>query len=183
MDHKNPNETYRAVLFYPSPLPKITIPLFLFMQQNFLVKRTASDDSDFQFLVTCLDHELWDELKEDQATYDPHNKLPDIKTVVLVYFNSEPVACGCFKEFDKDTIEIKRMFVQKECRGKGLSKKVLHELEQWAMEKNYRFAVLETSIHFRAARRLYETNGYRIIENYGPYNGLHESVCMKKELR
>ena len=64
-----------------------------------------------------------------------------------------------------------------------MSKKVLHELEQWAMEKNYRFAVLETSIHFQAARHLYETNGYGIIENYGPYNGLHESVCMKKELR
>jgi len=153
------------------------------MQQNFLVKRTAANDNDFKFLVTCLDHELWDELKEDQATYDPHNKLPDIKTVVLVYFNNEPVACGCFKEFDKDTIEIKRMFVQKEYRGKGLSKKVLNELEQWATEKTYRFVVLETSIHFKTARRLYETNGYRIIENYGPYNGLHESVCMKKELR
>jgi GNAT superfamily N-acetyltransferase len=147
-----------------------------------MVKRTAADDNDFQFLVCCLDHELWDELQEDQSTYDQHNKLPGIKTVVLVYFDNEPVACGCFKEFDKDTIEIKRMFVQKAHRGKGLSKKVLNELELWAMEKKYRFAVLETSINFKAARRLYETNGYRIIENYGPYNGLHESVCMKKKL-
>ena len=53
------------------------------MQQNFLVKRTAADDKDFQFLVTCLDHELWDELEEDQATYDPHNKLPGIKNSCL----------------------------------------------------------------------------------------------------
>ncbi len=118
------------------------------MQQNFLVKRTAANDNDFKFLVSCLDHELWDELKEDQATYDPHNKLPDIKTVVLVYFNNEPVACGCFKEFDKDTIEVKRMFVQKEYRGKGLSKKVLNELEQWAMEKKISFCSIRNQYKF-----------------------------------
>ncbi|MFN2440783.1 MAG: GNAT family N-acetyltransferase, partial [Chitinophagaceae bacterium] len=104
--------------------------LFLFTQQNFLVKRTTVDDKDSQFLVTHLDHELWEELKEDQATYHPHNKLPGIKTGVLIYDNNDPIACGCFKEFDKETIEIKRMFVQKAYRGKGLSKKILNELEQ-----------------------------------------------------
>jgi GNAT superfamily N-acetyltransferase len=74
------------------------------------------------------------------------------------------------------------MFVQKEFRGQGLSRKVLHELEQWAMEKTYHHAVLETSIHFETARRLYQTSGYAIIPNYPPYEGLPESVCMKKEL-
>jgi GNAT superfamily N-acetyltransferase len=153
------------------------------MNQNFRIKRTTTGDKDFQALVACLDHELWDELKEDQATYDQYNKVPDIKTAVLVYANNEPAACGCFKEYDTDTVEIKRMFVQKTSRGKGLSKNLLHELEQWALEKNYRYAVLETSIHFQTARRLYETSGYQVIPNYGPYAGLPESVCMKKELR
>jgi GNAT superfamily N-acetyltransferase len=152
------------------------------MQQDFRIKRTTTGDKDFVQLIKRLDHELWNELHEDQATYDQYNKVPDIKTAVLVYANEEPVACGCFKEYDTDTVEIKRMFVQKEFRGKGLSKKVLQELERWAIENQFRFAVLETSIHFQTARRLYETSGYRIICNYGPYAGLAESVCMKKEL-
>jgi GNAT superfamily N-acetyltransferase len=153
------------------------------MHQNFQTKRTVTSDKDFQALVALLDHELWDELKEDQATYDQYNKVPDINTAVLIYNNNEPIACGCFKEYNINTVEIKRMFVQKPYRGKGLSKKTLFELEQWAMEKGYRYAILETSIHFGTARRLYETYGYQIIPNYAPYVGLPESVCMKKELK
>jgi GNAT superfamily N-acetyltransferase len=108
--------------------------------------------------------------------------VPDIKTAVLIYANDEAVACGCFKEKDRSTVEIKRMFVKKNFRGLGLSKLVLQELENWAMELGYSFAVLETSIHFDTAKKLYQTNGYNIIENYPPYVGLEESVCMRKAL-
>ena len=134
-------------------------------------------------LIRLLDHELWNELKEDQATYDPHNKVPDIDTALVIYLNDEPVAIGCFREYDKTTAEIKRMFVKKEHRGKGLSKRILDELEKWAAEKGYQFAILETSIHFAVAKNLYQTNGYSVIPNYGVYEGLPESVCMKKKLR
>ncbi|HEX8313783.1 MAG TPA: GNAT family N-acetyltransferase [Flavisolibacter sp.] len=152
------------------------------MNTAYHLKRTTTADEDFQKLVRCLDHELWNELQEDQATYDQYNKVPDIKTAVLIYEAGEPVACGCFKEFDQNTVEIKRMFVQKAHRGKGLSKQVLKELEQWAMEAGYQYAVLETSIHFAAARQLYHSNGYQTVSNYGPYAGLEESICMQKIL-
>jgi GNAT superfamily N-acetyltransferase len=153
------------------------------MQQNVSIKRTTTADKDFQSLIACLDHELWNELKEDQATYDQYNNVPDIDTAVLLYTDDLPVACGCFKEFYRNTIEIKRMFVQKAYRRKGFSKKIIDALERWAMEKGYQYAVLETSIHFAAARNLYQTNGYNIITNYPPYENLLESVCMKKTLK
>jgi putative acetyltransferase len=152
------------------------------MQPPFSLRRTTTSDEGFQRLVSCLDHELWVELNEDQATYDQYNKVPDIKTAVVIYAEGEPVACGCFKEFDKETIEIKRMFVQKAWRGKGLSKLVLSELERWAVEQGYHYAVLETSIHFDTAKQLYKTNGYDTVPNYPPYVGLRDSVCMKKAL-
>jgi len=149
---------------------------------DFTIKRTTANDPDFQLLVKQLDHELWHELKEDQSTYDQYNIVIDIPTAVVIYNNEQAVACGCFKAFDEQTVEIKRMFVQKKHRGKGLSKKILAELEQWAKEKNYRYSVLETSIHFTTARNLYSSNGYKTIPNYGQYADLPESVCMKKEL-
>src|SRR5215218_10146008 len=129
------------------------------MQQNFQIERTTAEHKDFQFLVSCLDHELWNELKEDQATYDQYNKVPDLKTAVVVYTNDQPVACGCFKKFGEEVVEIKRMFVQKAFRGKGLSKKILHELEVWAIEEGYHHAVLETSVHFETAISLYTRSG------------------------
>ena len=152
------------------------------MEKLFSIKRTSTGHQDFRLLVEALDHELWDELKEDQATYDQYNKLPDIKTAVLVYTGKEPVACGCFKEYDKETVEVKRMFVKKDFRGKGFSKMVLTELERWAISLGYKYAVLETSIHFATACRLYQTNDYIVVENYGSYASLPESVCMKKKL-
>ena len=152
------------------------------MHGHYQLKRTTTAHEDFQHLVRQLDHELWNELHEDQATYDQYNQVPDIKTAVLIYDGEQAVACGCFKEFDSTTIEIKRMFVEKPHRGKGLSKMVLQALEAWAKELGYRAAILETSIHFATARRLYETSGYGIIPNYPPYVGLEESVCMGKEL-
>lgn len=149
---------------------------------NYVIKRTTANDAHFRLLVKNLDHELWNEMKEDQATYDQYNVVVDIPTAVVAYSNEEPVACGCFKQFDEETVEIKRMFVQKNHRGKGLSKQILFELEQWAKEKNYRFSVLETSIHFTTARNLYTGNGYEVIPNYGQYAGLPQSVCMRKQL-
>lgn len=153
------------------------------MTEAFAIKRTTTADADFQLLVTHLDNELWNELKEDQATYDQYNKVPDIKTAVILYDVNIPVAIGCFKAFDESTVEIKRMFVEKAYRGKGCSKQILSELEKWAVEEGYSHAVLETSIHFNAARTLYTKAGYVIIPNYGQYAGLEESVCMKKDLR
>src|SRR6187397_230592 len=152
------------------------------MKEQVTIKRTTSNDKDFELLVTHLDNELWNELNEDQAQYDQYNKVPDLPTVIMIYVNDKPAACGCFKQYDAGTIEIKRMFVEKEFRRRGLSKIVLDELEIWAIEHKARHAILETSIHFTAAKTLYMNAGYKVIPNYDQYVGLTESVCMKKEL-
>jgi putative acetyltransferase len=147
------------------------------------IKRTTTTDPDFNSLVQQLDYELWNELNEDQSTYDQHNKVPDLQTAVIVFASNQPAACGCFKVYKETTVEIKRMFVQKAFRGKGLSKTVLKELEQWAVELGYTDAILETSVHFNVAQKLYESNSYRNIDHYPPYVGLTESVCMGKRLK
>ncbi len=35
------------------------------------------------FLIKQPNHELWNELKKDQGTYDQYNKVPDIQTAVV----------------------------------------------------------------------------------------------------
>ena len=153
------------------------------MEEQLTIKRTNSNNTDFQQLVRQLDNELWNELQEDQATYDQFNKVPGLDTVIVIYEYEKPVSIGCFKKYNDDTVEIKRMFVEKEYRGKGLSKLVLQELEKWAEESGFQYAILETSVHFKTARNLYMNAGYTIIENYDQYKGLDESICMKKLLK
>ncbi|HYC40657.1 MAG TPA: GNAT family N-acetyltransferase [Chitinophagaceae bacterium] len=151
--------------------------------ENVTIKRTHGRDPDFSALLKLLDEELWNELMEDQATYEPHNQVDDVATALVLYVADQPIASGCLRAFSSDTAEIKRMFVRKPYRGRGLSRLVLSELETWAMEEGYSFALLETSVRFSVAIRLYESSGYRVIPNYGPYLGLSESVCMKKDLQ
>ena len=152
------------------------------MMNDLTVKRTTANNPDFIYLVSLLDHELWVELNEDQSTYDQYNKVSDISTAIVIYADEKPVACGCYKKHDDKTVEIKRMYVDKNYRGKGISRIVLNELEKWSIEKQYEFAILETSVHFDVAKNLYQKAGYAVIPNYDQYANLQESVCMKKKL-
>ncbi len=74
------------------------------------------------------------------------------------------------------------MFVRPEIRGKGIAFEILTELEKWATELNFTSSILETGYKQPEAIRLYEKSGYALIPNYGQYEGVENSVCMKKNL-
>lgn len=67
--------------------------------------------------------------------------------VIVAYYAGIPVGCGCFKETKIDNIvEMKRIYVKEDYRGKGIAKIVLSALEQWAIEEDYISSILETGI-------------------------------------
>lgn len=144
--------------------------------------RTTSGHADFKKLVTALDAFLKITDGDDHAFYDQYNKLDAIKNVVVVYSGNEAVGCGAFKEYDWQTVEIKRMFVHDAFRGNGIASVILSELELWAKENNYSQCILETGIRQAAAIALYRRSGYEVIANYGQYENVSDSVCMKKSI-
>lgn len=146
------------------------------------ILRTTNSHNDFAALVAQLDAELWARYGDGQAAYDPHNKIDPIDTAVVGYVDDVPVACGCFKEIGTGTVEIKRMFVAASHRRQGLSTSLLQALEGWGAELGYEKAVLETGKGQPEAIGLYRKCGYRVIENYGPYKGMPDSVCMEKRI-
>jgi len=144
--------------------------------------RTQSDDPDFLKLVQSLDADLRERDGDDHAFYAQFNTLVSIKHVVLAKWNGEVVGCGAFKPFGHDAVEIKRMYVMPEQRGKGIAGGILRELERWAVQLGYRAASLETGQKQPEAIRLYEKSGYARIPNFGPYEGIKESLCFSKLL-
>ena len=118
-------------------------------------KRTSSENTDFQQLVRLLDQELRYRNGDIQDVLDQYNIITGSDTVVVAYIGDGPVGCGCFKEFSPTTVEIKRMFVHKDHRGKGVAASVLNELEVWAHELGYLRAVLETGTRLHEAVKLY----------------------------
>ncbi len=146
------------------------------------IKRTQSLDKDFQFLVVQLDLDLNKRYDCVQSEYDKYNKIDSIDTVIIAYNNAKPIGCGCFKQLDEVTVEIKRMFVLLEYRGRGISKIILNELENWALELGFTKLVLETGKGQPEAIGLYEKLNYMKIDNYGQYADMPNSVCFEKKL-
>ena len=146
------------------------------------VKKTTSENIDFIRLVAELDKSLWERYPEEKKEYWQNNILEINPNVVIIYLDDKAVACGCFKKYDKNTIEIKRMFVSPEARGMGLAQKILQELELWASELGFSSSVLETLYMQKEAISLYQKVGYSIIDRYEPYVDSEYSICMKKEI-
>jgi GNAT superfamily N-acetyltransferase len=144
--------------------------------------RTDSDNRDFIELVRLLDTELAVVDGEDHTFYSQFNKIDKIRHVVLAYYGDQPLGCGAIKEFDRESMEIKRMYVAPESRNKGIASGILTELERWACELSYTKCLLETGKRQPDAIRLYKKNGYIQIPNYGQYSGVENSVCFEKRL-
>lgn len=146
------------------------------------IKRTVSGNPDFIQLVKELDIELAITDGEDHAFYDQFNKLDNIKYVVVLYEERTPVACGAIKEYAPGIMEIKRMYVRKNSRGRGYASKILKELEKWTAELACNRCILETGINQPEAIALYRKNSYTIISNYGQYEGVEKSFCFGKSV-
>ncbi len=146
------------------------------------ILRTTSDNDDFRRLVSDLDKELAIRDGDEHAFYSQYNKLDTIKHAVVVYLNDEAVGCGAVRAFDERSVEIKRMFVPPEHRGQGIAKAILRELETWATELSFQRCILETGLKQPEAIALYHREGYEVIPNYGQYDGVDNSVCMRKPL-
>jgi putative acetyltransferase len=146
------------------------------------LKRTNSDNADFQKLVRELDKELAIRDGAEHAYYAQFNKIDAIKYVVVAYENDEEVGCGAVKEFDENSMEVKRMFVPEDKRWKGIASFVLQDLEKWAAELDFTKCVLETGYKQPEAIALYRKNGYSQIPNYGQYIGMENSICFEKVL-
>lgn len=145
--------------------------------------RTDSGNKDFIELVKHLDADLAEKDGDDHDFYNQFNKIDKIKFVVVAYENEQPLGCGAIKEYDFATMEVKRMFVHPENRGKGIASKILSELENWAKELSFAKCILETGKRQKEAIELYKKNNYQLISNYGQYIGVENSLCFEKKLK
>lgn len=152
------------------------------MNSQIEITKTTSENPNFIKLIAALDKSLWERYPEFKNNYWGNNVLDLNPNVVIIYLDDKAVACGCFKKYDKNTIELKRMFVSPQVRGMGLAKKIIEELELWAHDLGFSFSVLETLYKQNEAIGLYQKVGYTIVDNYGPYVGLENSICMKKQI-
>lgn len=142
--------------------------------------RTDSQDPHFQNLVVELDRYLATTDGDEHAFYAQYNQSDSLKYVVVAYDGEQAIGCGAIKPYTESVMEVKRMYVAPDARGKGVASIILQELETWTRELAQEKRLLETGVKQLEAIRLYQKNGYQVVPNYGQYQGMVNSICFEK---
>lgn len=144
--------------------------------------KDTSENPDFQKLTRQFDDFLVEIDGDEKDFFAQYNQIY-LDHVIIYYEGGQAVGCGAFKPYEEDVAEIKRMFVMPEQRGKGIAGMLLNELELWAKSLGFNYCLLETSSKLTSALVLYHKSGYAVVPNYGQYQGVESSVCLKKTIK
>jgi putative acetyltransferase len=110
----------------------------------------------------------------------------DIAVFVIAYDAAAgtPIGCGGFRDLpgEPPTVEIKRMYVRPDFRGRNVGRIVLRDLEVRAQQRGAARVRLETGDRQPEAVRLYERAGYLQIDQFGDYVGEPTSRCYERLL-
>ena len=144
--------------------------------------RTDGTHPGFLTLIKELDKELRSYESDHDEVYITQNIVPENVYVTLIMQDDQALACSCLRSYKEKDIELKRMYVLPEHRGKGFSRQILNDLEKWAIELGYERIILETGDILKEAIGLYSSSGFERINNYGHYQNIKESICYAKKL-
>ncbi|RAJ62423.1 acetyltransferase (GNAT) family protein [Streptomyces sp. Amel2xB2] len=126
----------------------------------------------------------------DMTPLDPTMFEPPRGLYLLVYDEDDcPVATGGWRTQNRNAegyadgdAEIKRMFVVREARGRGIARQVLARLEDDARAAGRTRMVLETGTMQPEAIGLYVSSGYEATAKFGLYRFEPQSRCYAKKL-
>jgi GNAT superfamily N-acetyltransferase len=149
------------------------------------VRREEISSAVAQALILALNVELSETYPEEGATHfrlDPEEVADGRGAFLVAYADGRPVGCGAIRRIDADSGEIKRMYVERSARGRGIGRLLLTALEVEGQRLGVKRIVLETGVRQREALALYSKAGFSPIPAYGEYVGSPLSVCMGKAL-
>ncbi|MDX3574572.1 GNAT family N-acetyltransferase [Streptomyces sp. ID05-47C] len=126
----------------------------------------------------------------DATVLEPADFDPPRGVYLIAYDELDrPVATGGWRSQDENgegnqdgDAELKRMFVVKQARGRGLARRMLAELETDARAAGRLRMVLETGTEQPEAIALYTSSGYEPCTKFGYYRFHDESRCFAKPL-
>jgi len=115
--------------------------------------------------VRALLREYADALDVDLSFQDFETELADPLAVYEVVLLADD-GCVALRRLDSEACEMKRLYVRPVARGDGLGRKLAEAIVAEARARGYRRLFLDTLPTMQAARRLYESLGFRETEVY-----------------
>ena len=118
----------------------------------------------------------------NRAGFIPYNLSESISDVLIAYSDGTAVGCAGLKRYSDADVEIKRVWVEPDCRGKKIATQLMEHIEEKARLKGFKRAILQTRPIMTDAVGLYEKRGYVLVDNYPPYDKLEGAICMALNL-
>ena len=81
------------------------------------------------------------------------------------------VGSVALRDLGDGAVELKRMYLRADARGRGLGRQLLVTALDWARANEKRTVRLDTSERMVAAQRLYEANGFERVRGDAPRQG------------
>ncbi|GEL16248.1 GNAT family N-acetyltransferase [Pseudonocardia asaccharolytica] len=121
----------------------------------------------------------------DRSPVDPAEFTPPRGAVLLAWCDDDAVASVALRAVPDTpaTAEVKRLYVRRHHRRRGLGRTLLRAAEDRARAMGYRRVILETGTRQPESLRLYASEGYHRIPGYGYYAHQPQTVCFGKDLR
>ena len=98
---------------------------------------------------------------------------------ILLCHQDGPVGCVGLRSWGDGSGELKRMFIQKEHRGRGLGAKLLNSALELARSKGFTRLLLDTKKHLKAANHLFQKQGFVDTMNYNLNPRASRFMCLE----
>lgn len=128
------------------------------------IEAVSPTDEDARLLLAAYVEELDRRLPEGASdvapTWDAGEYGGLRGRIAVARLDGEAIGCAGLREFEPAAAELKRLYVARLARRRGVARGLLGWMEQSARELGYRRIVLDTALPLVEAARLYETGGY-----------------------
>jgi GNAT superfamily N-acetyltransferase len=151
---------------------------------HFVIEIRAYDDPDVSRMVAEVQAEYLALYGgPDAAAVDPADFTLPAGLFLVGRLDDVPVAMGGWRRLSETDAEIKRMYVSRSARRRGLARQVLSEIERTAAEAGVTRLVLNTGPEQPEAVALYEQTGYEPVPGFGHYACHPDALFYGKALR
>lgn len=114
---------------------------------------------------------------DDALSVDPAT----IVHTIIALDDGVPLGHSALRPFG-GALEVKKVFVAPQARGRGVAKEMLAELESYAVARGVASLVLQTGPLQVEAIALYLKLGYVAIGKFGKYGAMPGALCYEKTL-
>ena len=120
------------------------------------------------------------DFEEELANLPSGYALPEGCLLIATY-TRQPAGCVTLRKVGASVCEMKRLYVRPQFRGLGIGRALAEAIIERARTVGYTCMRLDTVPSMKAARALYVSLGFRVIEPYR-YNPIEGAVFMELAL-